>query len=296
MNFKQLTHFMAVADELHFGRAAERLGISQPPLSRQIKQMEEEIGATLFNRGRSSITLTQAGERLQIRGRDILNRLDDTRLEIKRIGQGAEGRLRIGFVGSSTYGILPNIIKSFRASYPSVNLSLSPMNNAQLHRRLVGREIDVAFSRPALNDPDFAVKKLMDEALIIALPDSVDTGSRRVADLRRLATHNLILYPEYPRPSYADVVINACQEAGFDVPLRVFTMDLQTALSLVAIGEGVCIVPESVGTAQRNGIKYLRIEPEIARTALSINYRLDEQGVHVRNFIAVAQRVARRLF
>ncbi|AUR01620.1 LysR family transcriptional regulator [Phaeobacter inhibens] len=296
MNFKQLTYFMAVADELHFGRAAERLGISQPPLSRQIKQMEEEIGATLFNRGRSSITLTQAGERLQIRGRDILNRLDDTRLEIKRIGQGAEGRLRIGFVGSSTYGILPNIIKSFRASYPSVNLSLSPMNNAQLHRRLVGREIDVAFSRPALNDPDFAVKKLMDEALIIALPDSVDTGSRRVADLRRLATHNLILYPEYPRPSYADVVINACQEAGFDVPLRVFTMDLQTALSLVAIGEGVCIVPESVGTAQRNGIKYLRIEPEIARTALSINYRLDEQGVHVRNFIAVAQRVARRLF
>jgi DNA-binding transcriptional LysR family regulator len=296
MNFKQLTYFMAVADELHFGRAAERLGIAQPPLSRQIKQMEDEIGAILFNRGRSSITLTQAGERLQTRGRDILTMLDDTRLEIKRIGQGAEGRLRIGFVGSSTYGILPNIIKSFRASYPSVNLSLSPMNNAQLHRQLIGREIDVAFSRPALNDPDFAVKKLMDEALIIALPDSVDTGSRRVADLRRLATHNLILYPEYPRPSYADVVINACQEAGFDVPLRVFTMDLQTALSLVAIGEGVCIVPESVGTAQRNGIKYLRIEPEIARTALSINYRLDEQGVHVRNFIAVAQRVARRLF
>ncbi|MFT6169121.1 MAG: DNA-binding transcriptional LysR family regulator [Celeribacter sp.] len=296
MNFKQLTYFMAVADELHFGRAAERLGIAQPPLSRQIKQMEDEIGAILFNRGRSSITLTQAGERLQTRGRDILTMLDDTRLEIKRIGQGAEGRLRIGFVGSSTYGILPNIIKSFRASYPSVNLSLSPMNNAQLHRQLVGREIDVAFSRPALNDPEFVVKKLMDEALIIALPDSVDTGSRRVADLRRLMTHNLILYPEYPRPSYADVVINACQEAGFDVPLRVFTMDLQTALSLVAIGEGVCIVPESVGTAQRNGIKYLRIEPEIARTALSINYRLDEQGVHVRNFIAVAQRVARRLF
>jgi DNA-binding transcriptional LysR family regulator len=295
MNFKQLTYFMAVADELHFGRAAERLGIAQPPLSRQIKQMEEDLGAMLFNRGRSSITMTQAGERLQVRGRDILTMLDDTRLEVKRIGQGAEGRLRIGFVGSSTYGILPNIIKSFRATYPTINLTLAPMNNAQLQRQLIGREIDVAFARPALNDPEFAVKKLMDEALILALPDTVDIGSRRVADLSRLDENDLILYPEYPRPSYADVVINACEEAGFEVPRRVFTMDLQTALSLVAIGEGACIVPESVGTAPRRGIQYLKIEPEIARTALSVTYRLDEQGVHVRNFIAIAQRVARKL-
>lgn len=295
MNFKQLNYFMAVADELHFGRAAERLGIAQPPLSRQIKQMEEEMDAILFNRGRSSITLTQAGERLHLRGHDILSMVEDTRLEVRRIGQGAEGRLRIGFVGSSTYGILPNIIKSFRASHPGVNMTLIPMNNAQLQKQLVGREIDVAFARPALNDAEFAVKKLMDERLILALPDTLDTGSRRVADLRRLATHNLILYPEYPRPSYADFVLNACQEAGFDAPMRVFTMDLQTAISLVAIGEGVCVVPESVGTSKRNGVKYLNIEPEIARTALSINYRIDEQGVHVRNFIAIAQRVARKL-
>ena len=295
MNLKQLTYFMAVAEELHFGRAAERLSIAQPPLSRQIKRLEEEMEAILFNRGRSSITLTQAGERLQARGASILGLVADTALEVRRIGQGAEGRLRIGFVGSSTFGILPNVIKSFRASYPTVNLTLLPMNNAQLQRQLIGREIDVAFARPALRDAEFAVKKLVDERLILALPDTVDTGSRKVADLRRLMTHSLILYPEYPRPSYADFVLDACAEAGFDAPLRVFTMDLQTAISLVAIGEGVCVVPESVGTAKRNGVKYLAIEPEIARTSLSINYRVDEQGVHVRNFIAIAQRVARRL-
>lgn len=296
MNFKQLNYFIAVAEELHFGRAAERLGIAQPPLSRQIKQMEEEMGAVLFNRGRSSITLTQAGERLHTRGLAILGMVADTQLEVRRIGQGADGRLRIGFVGSSTYGILPNIIKSFRASYPGINLSLIPMNNAQLQKQLVGREIDVAFARPALKDAEFAVKKLIEERLVLALPDTLDTGSRRVADLRRLATHNLILYPEYPRPSYADFVLNACQEAGFAAPLRVFTMDLQTALSLVAIGEGVCVVPESVSSAKRNGIKWLNIEPEIARTSLSVNYRIDEQSVHVRNFIAIAQRVARKVF
>tara|TARA_R110002074_G_scaffold49292_6_gene125781 strand:- start:2141 stop:3031 length:891 start_codon:yes stop_codon:yes gene_type:complete len=296
MNFKQLTYFIAVAEELHFGRAAERLGIAQPPLSRQIKQMEEELEAILFSRGRSAITLTPAGERLLIRGRDILATVDDTRREVRRIGQGADGRLRIGFVGSSTYGILPNIVKSFRITYPGVMLSLVPMNNAQLHRQLVGREIDVAFSRPALNDAEFATKKLMEERLILALPDTIDTGSRIDADLGQLAHHNLILYPEYPRPSYADFVLKACQDAGFEAPNQVFTMDLQTALSLVAIGEGVCIVPETVGATKRPGLKWAKIEPEIARTALSMNYRLDEQGVHLRNFISTAQKVARKSF
>ncbi|WP_241525889.1 LysR family substrate-binding domain-containing protein [Pseudophaeobacter leonis] len=167
------------------------------------------------------------------------------------------------------------------------------MNNAQLRQQLVARMIDVAVARPALDDAEFAVKHLVKEDLILALPDTLDTGTREVADLRRLGTHNLILYPEHPRPSYADTVINACTDAGFPVPKRVFTMDLHTALSLVAIGEGVCVVPSSVGSAPRNGIKFLRIEPEIARTSLSVNYRLDEQGVHVQNFIKVAQGVAR---
>ena len=293
MNFKQLSYFIAVAEELHFGRAAERLDMAQPPLSRQIKQLEEDLGAVLFNRGRSSISLTQAGERLLDRGKSIIAQLDDTRLELRRLGQGAEGRLRIGFVGSATYGILPNIIRSYRANYPEVNLSLIPMNNADLHRALVSRELDAVFARPTLKDPEFLSKHLAEEKLILALPDVVDTGGRTVARLERLMTHNLILYPERPRPSYADMVLNAVKEAGFEAPLRLWCMDLQTALSLVAVGEGVCIVPESVSSAPRKGMKFLNIEPEIARTELSVSYRLDDQGVHVKNFVNVAQKVSR---
>lgn len=170
------------------------------------------------------------------------------------------------------------------------------MNNAQLHRALVSRELDVAFARPALKDQEFVTRELIEEKLILALPDTVDTGGRSVAKLERLETHNLVLYPEYPRPSFADFVLRAVEGAGFTAPLRLWCMDLQTALSLVAIGEGVCIVPESVSSAPRKGMKFLRIEPEIARTALSVNYRLDEQGVHVRNFVPLAQKVARRQF
>jgi LysR family transcriptional regulator, benzoate and cis,cis-muconate-responsive activator of ben and cat genes len=295
MNVKQLSYFIAVAEELHFGRAADRLEMAQPPLSRQIKQLEEDLGAILFDRGRSAITLTQAGQRLLERGKSILAQLEDTKLEVRRLGQGAEGRLRIGFVGSATFGIFPNIIKSYRANYPEVNLSLNPMNNADLHRALVARELDVVFARPRLKDPEFLSKHLVEEKLILALPDIVDTSGRTVAKLERLMTHNLILYPERPRPGYADMVLKAVADAGFEAPLRIWCMDLQTALSLVAVGEGVCIVPESVATAPRKGMKFLKIDPEIARTELSLNYRLDDQSLHVKNFVSIAQKVARKV-
>lgn len=296
MNLRQLTYFIAVAEEMHFGRAAERLDMAQPPLSRQIKQLEDELGAVLFNRGRNAITLTQAGARLLERGRAVLNEIEDIKLELHRIGQGAEGRLRIGFVGSSTFGIMPNVIKSFRANYPVVNLSLIPMNNARLHRALISREIDVAFTRPALKDSDFVTRKLLEEPLVLAAPDTFETAARGQVTLNELRGIDLdmILYPEFPRPSYADTVLDACRAQGLEVKRRAFTMDVQTALSLVAIGEGVSIAPASVGSAPRNGIRFLRFSPLLANTELSLNYRLDEQGVHLRNFVRIAQSVARR--
>jgi len=294
VNFKQLTYFIAVAEEMHFGRAAERLDMAQPPLSRQIKSLEEELGAILFNRGRSSISLTQAGERLLERGKSIVSLLDDTKLEVRRLGQGAEGRLRVGFVGSATFGILPNIIKSFRVNYTEVSLSLIPMNNAQLHRALIAREIDVAFARPALTDSEFVTRQLLEEPLIAAVPDTLNLSASETIDLRTLDAPSLILYPEYPRPSFADVVLSSCKVLDVETKNRIWTMDLQTALSLVSIGEGICIVPKSVGTAKRNGLRYHKIEPAIGTTALSVNHRVDEQGVHVKNFIRIAQTVARK--
>lgn len=294
LNFKQLTYFIAVAEELHFGRAAERLNMAQPPLSRQIKQLEEELEATLFNRGRSAISLTQAGERLLQRGKSIMTQLEDTRLEVRRLGQGAEGRLRIGFVGSATFGIMPNIIKSYRAYFPEVNLSLLPMNNAQLHRALISREIDVAFARPALNDSEFVTRQLLEESLIAAVPDTLELESGKPVNLSLLEGASFILYPEHPRPSFADVVLSYCEAQNIETSKRIWTMDLQTALSLVSIGEGICIVPESVGSAKRNGMRYHKITPALGSTALSANYRLDEQGLHINNFIKIAQQVARK--
>lgn len=294
MNLKQIEYFIALAEELHFGRAAERLGMAQPPLSRQIQQIEADLGAQLINRGRNAISLTQAGERFYERGSALLAELGDIRLEIRRIGQGAEGRLRIGFVGSATYGMLPTILKSFRASWPEVNLSLVPMNNAQLQRSLIRRDIDIAIARPALNDSEIVTRKLIDEPLVLAAPDALITMPGPVS-LPDLGQPSYILYPEYPRPSFADVVIAACESVGADTSRRVFTMDFQTAIALVSVGEGVALVPASVGTAQRNGVRYHEIAGLTVRTGISVNHRIDEQGIHVHNFVTLAQKVARKV-
>lgn len=294
MNLKQIEYFIALAEELHFGRAAERLGMAQPPLSRQIQQIEADLGAQLINRGRNAISLTQAGERFYERGSALLAELGDIRLEIRRIGQGAEGRLRIGFVGSATYGMLPTILKSFRASWPEVNLSLVPMNNAQLQRSLIRRDIDIAIARPALNDSEIVTRKLIDEPLVLAAPDALITAPGPVS-LPELGAISYILYPEYPRPSFADVVIEACESVGADISRRVFTMDFQTAIALVSVGEGVALVPASVGTAQRHGVRYHEIAGLTVRTGISVNHRIDEQGIHVHNFVTLAQKVARKV-
>jgi DNA-binding transcriptional LysR family regulator len=294
MSLKQIEYFIALAEELHFGRAAERLGMAQPPLSRQIQQIEADLGAQLINRGRNAISLTQAGERFYERGSALLAELGDIRLEIRRIGQGAEGRLRIGFVGSATYGMLPTILKSFRASWPEVNLSLVPMNNAQLQRSLIRRDIDIAIARPALNDGEIVTRKLIDEPLVLAAPDALITTPGPVS-LPDLGQPSYILYPEYPRPSFADVVIAACESVGADTSRRVFTMDFQTAIALVSVGEGVALVPASVGTAQRNGVRYHEIAGLTVRTGISVNHRIDEQGIHVHNFVTLAQKVARKV-
>jgi LysR family transcriptional regulator, benzoate and cis,cis-muconate-responsive activator of ben and cat genes len=201
----------------------------------------------------------------------------------------------VGFVGSATYGILPNVLKSFRAAYPEVNLSLIPMNNAQLHRSLIRREIDIAIARPALEDAEITTRKLGEEPLVLAAPDTLDLP-RGTVDLRQLTGEAFVLYPEYPRPSFADFVLNTCAALGIEMQRRVFTMDFQTAIALVSVGEGVAIVPQSVGAVQRTGVRFHDIANPLARTGVSVNHRLDEQGAHVRNFVVIAQKVARKTF
>lgn len=294
MELKRLRYFIAVAEELHFGRAAARLDMAQPPLSRQIGQLEKDVGALLFDRSRSQIRLTQAGELLLERARELLANLDSTFAEVRRIGSGSEGRLRIAFVGSSTHGVLPTLIKSYRSHYADVDLVLSAMNNAELKRALIQREIDVAIARPSIEDDEVKSEFLHREPLILALPDNSPLNSQPSPSLADLRDETFILYPGTPRPSFADYVLDICHDAGIGTVKTVMAMDYQTAISLVSVGVGVSIVPESVSTTQRAGVSYRKYAGPNPGTSLSVNYRLDNRSPQLRNFVEIARQYARQ--
>lgn len=287
LDLRRLTYFIAVAEELNFCRAATRLNIAQPPLSRQIAQLETDLEVVLFDRTRNQIRLTQAGAALLDHGRELLERAEQTIQETRSIGHGASGRLRLGYVGSAGHGVLPEMIRKFRTRYPEVDLSLSAMNNADLKRALISRQIDLALARPRLEDEEIRVYPLLEEPLILALPEESPLLALPEIRLSEIMGETFVLYPRQPRPGYADHVLEACRLNGGPPRDLAFAQDHQAALSLVAAGVGLALVPASVSRSRQHGVAwrpYVGVNPG---TALSLNLRLDNHAVHVRNFIAL---------
>lgn len=293
MELRHLKYFVVVAEELHFGRAAEKLSISQPPLSQQIQQLEREVGARLFHRTSRQVELTEAGRVLLVEARQILKAVDQATSDVKRAARGELGRIGIGFVASATYDILPDILRRFRSEYQEIALDLVEMHSAEQGAALRDRRIDIAFSRPPLVDDDLVTEAVSAEDLVVAVAESHPLARRgpevRLADL---ADQPFILYPRNPLPSYADFVIRACEAAGFSPSIAQETLQMQTALSLVSAGLGVTLVPASVQKLGRSGVEYLRLAPPAPSTLLSISTRRNDRSPMLANFIGVVRSVA----
>ena len=295
MEFKRLKYFIAVAEELNFGRAAVRLGMAQPPLSRQIAALEDQLGVKLFDRSRNQIRLTDAGAAFLQRARDILRDLDSAYREARLIGQGGAGQLRIAFVGSATHGPLPSLIQAYRSKYKNVDLALSSMNNADLERALIRRDIDIAVARPYLSgSEELRSAELFREPLILAIPDgSPFADAARSLDLRDLSEEPFVLYPRRPRPSFADFILRVCAENEVTPKDQIFAQDYQTAISLVSVGVGVAMVPESVSRSPRSGVVYKPYTGHNPGTSLTAHARLDNRKPQVMNFFSLLQSFAR---
>lgn len=291
MELRHLRYFVAVAEECHFTRAAERLGIGQPPLSQQIRQLEAEIGAPLFHRRPRAIALTDAGASLLQDARQILDSAQQALTRTQRVARGEAGALRIGMINSAPFHpFVPRAIRDFGQRYPEATLSLEENSTPVLAAAVAGGDVDVAFVRPLLgNDASLAEEALFDEDMLVALPLGHALARFQSLSLWSLAGERFVLFPRDVGAGLYDEIIATCRQAGFSPQVAQETSQVTSIVNLVAAGLGVSLVPASMQQVHSEGVIYRPIAGEAPRARMHLIYRRDGATNIVRNMVALAQ-------
>ncbi|HVS77009.1 MAG TPA: LysR family transcriptional regulator [Steroidobacteraceae bacterium] len=292
MELRHLRYFLAVAEELNFTRAAERLGISQPPLTQQIKALEAELGVTLLDRSAYRIELTDAGRIFAAEAARILGDARSAVQAARRAAAGATGRVRVGFTESASFNsLVTSTLRSYRSDHPAVEVSLEEHPSTELIVALRQGRIDAAFVRPPLPaERGLTLELLEKEPLVAAVPSGHPLAGRREVDLGALASETFILYPRAVRPGLADTVVAACEAAGFSPRVGQYAPQLSSTINLVAASLGISIVPDSMRCLQAGAVTYLPLRGEPLHALLGVAYRADESSTVVSNFIDAARR------
>jgi len=277
MELRHLRYFVAVAEERHFGRAAERLHIAQPPLSQQIRRFEAELGEPLLYRTTRSVELSPAGAVLLERAREILAAVDSAIEDARRAARGEYGRLAIGFTGSSTYEMLPSLAVALRRELPGVVLDLRGelLTPAQVER-LVAGTLDLGLLRPPVHERDLEIEVLRSEPLIAVLPESHRLAAADAVPLDELASEPFVTYPSHFRSVLHDAVEDACAARGFKPLAAHEVSETATLVSFVAAGLGVSLVPASVGNMTVRGAIYRPLADDATRVELAVAWRRDD--------------------
>ncbi len=294
MELRHLNYFIAVAEELHFGRAAARLHISQPPLSQQIMSLEDELGVRLLERNRRRVALTEAGRLFLDEARAVVARARDAAALARAVGTGEAGRLVVGFVTSAGYSILPYAVRLFRAAHPAVEFHLREMKPSEQLEALPRGDIDVGLLRPLVSCPGIATEKLLDEPLVAALPRDHPGARRKQIPFSALKEEPLILFPRRHGPGLHDVVIRACLDAGFTPEPKYEPDDMQSVLTHVAAGLGVAIVPASLSGFHGDDITYRKLTHPTCGIGLLAARRARQSDLLVDAFIRLCRSAADR--
>ncbi|WP_440712696.1 LysR family transcriptional regulator [Gordonia sp. FQ] len=260
MELRHLRYFRAVAEELHFGRAARRLHIAQPPLSQQIRQLEDELGVALLVRSTRRVELTPAGEDYLRRVIEILDGVDAAGRHARRIADGASGHLTIGCVGSATYSLLPRLVRSLREELPGVDVDLrGEMLVPALVDGLRSGALHFAVLRPPADAADLTVEVLRAEPLIVAVPEGHRLAERGSVDLAELAEDDFVVHAGQGRSVLNELAVSLCVAAGFTPFIRHEVAETSTLVTFVAAGLGVALVPEPTAALDIAGVRYLRL-------------------------------------
>jgi DNA-binding transcriptional LysR family regulator len=294
IDLRRLRYFVAVAETLHFGRAAARLHISQPPLSRQIQQLEQEIGTLLLRRNKRHVELTDAGAHLLVDARRMLIDAELVGERTRRAALGASGQLALGFISAVDYSILPGVLRAYREAYPGVTLDLRELTSDIQLRELRASRIDAGILLAPVEDAGLKTRPLLREPLVAAMPatDPLARRGRRVS-LSALATRPFILFPRPNAPGMHDMIVELCRGAGFTPRIAQEAIQLQTIVSLVSAGLGVALVPASLMDLRRSGVVYRRLREPSPRITVTLAWQRDNRNACLANFVATAQRCVR---
>ncbi len=298
MELRHLRYFIAVAEELHFGRAAERLGISQPPLSQQIQALEEEIGARLFERTNRRVELTDAGRLFLDESRQVLAQVDKAVLLARRAHLGELGELKIGFTSSAPFtSTIPSSIHAFRKAYPDVHLDLQEMSSRQVLKALLEESLQVGVIRPlALPDAVHWVELFREPLVAVLRADHpLAAGSEDGLAIAALAEEPFVFFPRSYGTGLYDQVIALTRQAGFSPRIAQEASEAMTIIGLVSAGLGVSILPASFRRARVDGVVYRTLSDPEATTAVWLARRQNEGSPLALSFIDLVTREAASL-
>ena len=279
MELRHLRYFVCVAEEQNIGRAALRLHISQPPLTRQIQQLEEQLGAQLFRRTSRGVELTDAGRVLYDDARNILALADRAAERAHKAAQGLLGRVDVAIFGSGIFGAIPLLLRRFRETYPEVNIVLHTMGKDEQIDALRHQRITLAFNRLVRPADGLVCETLLTEPLYVAVPAGDHLAARTAVALRELEGLPLVLFPTGSRPSFIDRVQEMCRAAGFTPRVAQEVGDVVHAIALVATGFGICLVPHSATALAVPGVTYRPLHhPTHSHVDLCCIYRADDDS------------------
>lgn len=292
MELRHLRYFIAVGEELHFGRAARRLNVSQPPVSQQIRNLEDEIGVELFKRDRRSVELTVAGKAMLPYARDIVSAASEMADIARAAATGTKGSLIVSFVHSASYSILPFIIKAFRSRYPDVALILREETAAEQVEQLVARRMDVGIARPIQFPAEIRTRTIVDEPFVLALPAHHSAAAVVRPLLKALEGEPFITFPRERAPAFYEAIMRICDEADFHPQEIQKVNTIHTALGLVGAGVGMAIVPASAMRIGSENVVF-RLPADVnGRAHLVAAWHGDNEQPVVANFLEVAWSVA----
>ncbi len=291
MELRHLRYFVVTAEELHFTRAARRIGIAQPPLTQQIRALETELGVQLFERKPGNVRLTEAGAVFLVEARLVLDQVLKATLRCQLAAAGTIGRIGVGFTESASFcGEVTWMLRRYRELYDKVDIALVEHRSIQLIEMLQQERIDIAFVRlPIGASADVRFELISSEPLVVALPQGHRLASRRALQLKDLAAERFIVYPRPTGAGLSDKILMACEAAGFEPQVAQRAPQLSSTINLVASSLGIAVVPACMKTSRADTVSYVPLKAPALSASLGVAYRNRAITPAVRNMLALVE-------